>query len=239
MLIFPAVDLVGGKAVRLFQGRYDKMTVYSDDPVAVALDFKAKGASHVHLVDLEGARDGGTPNFETVCRIKEASGLFCEAGGGVRDMRVIDRYLAAGIDRVILGTAAVTDAAFLRQAVEAYGERVAVGVDLKDGFIAVKGWTENHPMPAAAFFERLEALGVQNVICTDISRDGAMRGANLSLYRELYAAYKAIRFTASGGVSSMEDVRRLKEMGLYAAIIGKAYYTGAIDLGEAVKLAEC
>ncbi len=215
------------------------MTVYSDDPAAVALDFKAKGASHAHLVDLEGARDGGTPNFETVCRIKEASGLFCEVGGGVRDMRVIGRYLAAGLDRVILGTAAVTDGAFLREAVREYGDKIAVGVDLKDGFIAVKGWTEHYPMPAAAFFEQLEELGVQNVICTDISRDGAMRGANLSLYSELYATYNAIRFTASGGVSSMEDVRRLKDMGLYAALIGKAYHTGAIDLGEAVKLGEC
>ena len=239
MLIFPAVDLVGGKAVRLFQGRYDKMTVYSDDPVAVALDFKAKGASHAHLVDLEGAKNGDTPNFDTVCAIKRETGLFCEVGGGVRDMRVIERYLSAGLDRVILGTAAVTDEAFLREAVKTYGERIAVGVDLKDGFIAVKGWTENYPMPAAAFFEQLEELGVRNVICTDISRDGAMKGANLVLYEELIAGYASIRFTASGGVSSLADVLRLRYMGLYAAIIGKAYYTGDIDLREAVKLAQC
>ena len=235
MILFPAIDIVDGKAVRLYKGDYDRMTVYADDPSAVALDFKACGAGHIHIVDLEGARDGGTPNLDAVLRIKNTSGLFCEIGGGIRSMEVVSRYLDAGIDRVILGTAAVEDEAFLREAVAAYGERIAVGADIKDGYIAVKGWLEKSAVTAETFFEKMQAIGVSTIICTDISKDGAMQGTNRALYRDLSARYN-MNITASGGVSSLDEVIALRDMGLYAAIIGKAYYTGAIDLREAVDL---
>jgi len=234
MILFPAIDLYGGRAVRLYQGDYAQMTVYSDCPEDVARDFIACGADHIHLVDLEGAKDGTTPNLETVCAIKAASGAFCEIGGGIRTMETVESYLDAGLDRVILGTAAVTDPKFLREAVSCYGARIAVGADLRDGFVAVKGWTETTALSAETFCGQLEELGVQNLICTDISRDGAMRGANLELYRRLSKRF-ALQITASGGVSSMEDVLRLRDLELYAAIIGKAYYNGALNLREAIE----
>ena len=237
MNIFPAIDLFGGKAVRLYKGDYAQMTVYNDDPCAVATDFAAQGARFIHIVDLEGAKSGDTPNFDTVCKIKNTSGLFCEIGGGIRSMEVIDRYLSAGIDRVILGTAAVNDEAFLKEAVNKYGERIAVGADLKDGYVAVKGWTEKSNRSADEFFAKMQELGVKTVICTDISKDGAMMGTNLALYRSLSERY-AMQIVASGGVSTVEDVRRLSEMQLYGAIIGKAYYTGAIKLSEAIEVAK-
>ena len=234
MLLFPAIDLYEGKAVRLYKGDYDQMTVYSDHPEEIALDFKNCGATHIHIVDLEGARDGGTPNLDTVLKIKEQSGLYCEVGGGIRNMEVVDRYLSAGIDRVILGTAAIEDEAFLRKAVKQYGERIAVGADIREGFIAVKGWLERSQVTVDEFFERMQDIGVKTIICTDINRDGAMRGTNLSLYRTMGRRY-SVDITASGGVSSMDDITALKEMDLYGAIIGKAYYTGAIDLKKAVE----
>ena len=234
MLIFPAIDLVGGKAVRLLRGDYAQMTVYSDDPAAVAMDFRAAGATWAHLVDLEGARDGGTPNFETIRRIKAASGLFCEVGGGVRDRKTVETYLNAGIDRVILGTAAVTDPAFLEEATEKYGEKIAVGVDIKDGFVAIRGWTESSGLDAMEFCARLERIGVKTLICTDISRDGAMQGTNRELYRAMSGRF-SVDVIASGGVSSLDDVRELRAMGLYGAIVGRAYYTGAVSLPEAIK----
>ena len=237
MILFPAIDIVNGKAVRLYKGDYEKMTVYSDDPAAVACDFKACGAKAVHIVDLEGAKNGGTPNLDTVLKIKEASGLFCEIGGGVRDMEVVDKYLGAGIDRVILGTAAVEDEAFLRAAVERYGDRIAVGADIRDGYIAIKGWLESSAVTAEECFEKMQSIGVGTIICTDISKDGAMQGANRAMYRELSERF-SMDITASGGVSSMDDIVALRDMGLSAAIIGKAYYTGAIDLREAVKVCD-
>lgn len=237
MLIFPAIDLYEHQAVRLFRGNYSEMTVYSDIPERVAVDFVNAGAKYIHLVDLQGARDGGTPNLSDVLRIKEVSGAFCEIGGGIRSMETVDRYIRGGLDRVILGTAAVTDETFLKEAVKKYGDKIAVGADLKDGYAAVKGWTENTAMDAFSFFKRMTEIGVSTVICTDISKDGAMQGTNRELYRTLSKGFD-IQITASGGVSSMEDIRALRDMGLYAAIIGKAYYTGAIDLAEAVKEAE-
>lgn len=237
MLIFPAIDLYDGKAVRLYQGDYAQMTVYSEHPEAVAADFVAGGAGQIHLVDLEGAKNGDTPNFNTVCAIKRSSGAFCEIGGGIRSMEVVDRYLNAGIDRVILGTAALRDETFLRSAVEAYGEKIAVGVDMKDGCVAVKGWTENSGTDAFAFCEKLQEIGVKNVICTDISKDGAMQGTNRALYRELSERF-SMEITASGGVSDLEDVRALRALNIYGCIIGKAYYTGAIDLKQAAEAAK-
>lgn len=237
MVIYPAIDLYEGKAVRLFKGDYAQMTVYNDDPVAVALDFKAAGATHIHLVDLEGAKSGQTPNLATVCAIKKAAGLFCEIGGGVRSMDVVKAYLEAGVDRVILGTAAVTDEAFLKAAVAAYGEKIAVGIDIKDGYVAIKGWTEQSREKAMDFCGKMEQMGVRTIICTDISRDGAMQGTNHELYRELSERFD-LNIIASGGVSSIDDVRKLAAMNIHGAIIGKAYYTGAIDLKEAIEVAK-
>jgi len=236
MNIFPAIDLYEGKAVRLYQGDYAQMTVYSEQPAALAKTFAEAGARCLHIVDLEGARTGETPNFNTVCAIREASGAFCEIGGGVRSMAVVARYLDAGLDRVILGTAALTDEAFLTEAVERYGEKIAVGVDLKDGFVAIRGWTERSAVDARSFCGKLQRLGVKTLIVTDISRDGAMRGANYQLYKELSSEF-TLQLVASGGVSGIDDVRALASLGLYGAIIGKAYYTGAIDLKEAIEVA--
>ncbi|MBO4539750.1 MAG: 1-(5-phosphoribosyl)-5-[(5-phosphoribosylamino)methylideneamino]imidazole-4-carboxamide isomerase [Clostridia bacterium] len=236
MIIFPAIDLYEGKAVRLFKGDYNQMTVYGE-PTDIAADFLKNGATHIHIVDLEGAKNGDTPNFSTVLAIKKATGLFCEIGGGVRSLEVVKKYVGAGIDRVILGTAAVTDRAFLKEAVALFGDRIAVGADIKDGFIAVKGWTEKSTVTADDFFADMQELGVKTIICTDISKDGAMQGTNRELYRSLNKKY-SVDITASGGVSSIEDVAALKEMGMYAAIIGKAYYTGAISVAEAIEVAK-
>jgi len=238
MIIFPAIDLFENKAVRLYKGRYEEMTVYSDNPPETALDFKRQGAGHIHIVDLEGAKYGTTPNFETVLAIKEQSGLFCEIGGGIRDEKTVEKYLSAGIDRVILGTAAVENETFLIRAVEKYGDKIAVGADIKDGYIAVKGWTESTGADAFSFFQKMQDIGVKTVICTDISRDGAMKGINHELYKCLSERY-SVNITASGGVSTIEDVKKLVSLGVYGAIIGKAYYTGAINLSEAVNTARC
>ena len=235
MKLFPAIDLYEGKAVRLFKGDYAQMTVYNNDPTAVARDFAASGAKCIHIVDLEGAKSGTTPNFDTVCKIKATSGLFCEIGGGIRTMEVIDKYLGAGIDRVILGTAAVGNLDFVKSAVDKYGDRIAVGADLKDGYVAVKGWVEKTDLLAEDFFRQMQDVGVKTIICTDISKDGAMMGTNLELYRSLSKRF-SMQIVASGGVSSMEDIERLQDMELYGAIIGKAYYTGAIDLKKAVEV---
>ena len=235
MFLYPAIDLVGGKAVRLYKGDYAQMTVYSDDPVSVARDFQAAGAKHIHLVDLEGSKSGIPENLDTIQKIIQDTDLFVEVGGGVRTMETVDTYLSGGVNRVILGTAAVTDPDFLEAALAKYGERIAVGVDLKDGFVAIKGWTETSTLTADAFFEKMQSLGVRTVICTDISRDGAMKGTNRELYRQLSENY-TIDLIASGGVSSLEDVKALAAMGLHGAIIGKAYYIGAIDLKEAVEV---
>ena len=236
MILYPAIDLVGGKAVRLFKGDYAQMTVYSDDPLSVAKAFQKAGAKRMHLVDLEAAKTGIPANAETIRSIAENTDLFLEVGGGIRNMEILEAYLALGVDRAILGTAAVTDPDFLREAVAKYGERVAVGVDLKDGFVAIKGWTETSELTAEGFFTRMEQLGVKTVICTDISRDGAMKGTNRALYKALSERF-SIDLIASGGVSSLEDIAALKAMGLHGAIIGKAYYTGAIDLKKALEVA--
>ena len=237
MLIYPAIDIYDGQAVRLYKGNYQEMTVYNSDPLLVAKDFQRQGATHIHLVDLEGAKLGTTPNFNMVAAIKKHTGLFCEIGGGIRDMDTIGRYLDAGIDRVILGTAAVTTPGFVEQAVQAYGDKIAVGIDIKDGYVAIKGWTETSQEKAMDFCEKMQALGVKTMICTDISRDGAMRGANHQLYRELSERFQ-MNIIASGGVSSMADVKQLAQLKIHGAIVGKAYYTGAIDLVSAIEVAK-
>jgi len=235
MLIYPAIDLYEGKAVRLYQGDYAQMTVYSENPPALAADFKAKGATCLHVVDLEGARSGETPNLDTI-RDLAGAGLFTEVGGGIRSMNVVEAYLSAGVGRVILGTAAVTDEAFLRESLEKYGEKIAVGVDLRDGCVAIRGWTERTGLTGLDFCRKMQDLGVKTLICTDIARDGAMRGANRALYKELCEAL-GLNIIASGGVSALEDITALKALGLHGAIVGKAYYTGALDLKEAIEAA--
>lgn len=237
MNIFPAIDLYEGKAVRLFKGDYAQMTVYSEHPEEIGIAFAKAGARCIHIVDLEGAKNGETPNLATVVKIKQASGLFCEIGGGVRSMEVVRRYIDAGMDRVILGTAAVTDPEFLKTAVTTYGDKIAVGVDIKDGKVAIKGWTEKSELDAFDFCEQMEKLGVKTLICTDISKDGAMQGTNRALYKQLSTRF-SVDIVASGGVSSIEDIEKLAEMDLYGAIIGKAYYIGAIDLKQAIEVAK-
>lgn len=236
MLIYPAIDLYEKKAVRLYKGDYAQMTVYSEDPVGIARQFRDAGASRIHMVDLEGARDGNTPNIDIVRSAAAETGLFVEVGGGIRSMDVVRAYRDAGVSRVILGTAAVSDRAFLERAAAEYGSFIAVGVDIKDGFVAVRGWTEKSERDAFEFCGDMQRLGIGTIICTDISRDGAMRGANLELYRKLSEMF-CMDIIASGGVSTMEDILRLRDMGIHGAIIGKAWYTGAIDLREAIKAA--
>ena len=237
MILLPAIDLYEKKAVRLFRGDYANMTVYSENPIEIARDFEAKGCTHIHMVDLEGAKDGTTPNLAIVEQVARETSLFVEIGGGIRSMETVERYLNAGVSRVILGTAAVNDEAFLREAVAKYGEKIAVGADVKDGYIAIKGWLEKSQVTLEDFLAKMEAIGVRNIICTDISKDGAMQGTNLQLYRELSRKF-SLDITASGGVSAMEDIRQLRAMEIYGAIIGKAYYTGAIDLAEALEVAK-
>ena len=237
MIILPAIDLFDKKAVRLYRGDYNNMTVYSENPIEIARDFEACGATHIHMVDLEGAKDGTTPNIDIVAQVARETKLFVEIGGGIRSMQTVEKYFDAGVGRVILGTAAVNDPDFLLAAVSKYGERIAVGADVKDGCIAIKGWLENSGVTLDDFRAKMQSIGVRNIICTDISKDGTMRGTNLELYRTL-SAKSSMDITASGGVSSMDDVRELRAMQLYGAIIGKAYYTGDIDLRVAVEVAK-
>ena len=236
MIIFPAIDLYDKKAVRLFKGDYQNMTVYSDNPIEIALDFQNAGATHIHMVDLEGAKDGTTPNIEIVKQVASETNLFVEIGGGIRDMETVEKYLTAGVGRVILGTAAVTNPEFLKEVVAKHGDKIAVGADVKDGYIAIKGWVEKSEVTLEDFLSQMQEIGVKYIICTDISKDGAMRGTNLQLYKELSQKY-SMCITASGGVSSLEDVKELRKMNIYGAIIGKAYYIGAINLKDALEAA--
>ena len=235
MELFPAIDLIGGCAVRLVKGDYAQKTVYSENPAEVAKSFAAAGAKYLHVVDLEGAKDGGTPNLETIKNIVEQGGLLVEVGGGIRSEEVIKKYLDAGVFRVILGTAAVQNPAFLEEMVQKYGEKIAVGVDIKDGMVAIKGWTEVSAECCFDFCEKLQKIGVKTIICTDISKDGLLSGTNLELYKELSEKF-SVDIVASGGVTTLDDVKKLADMGMYGAILGKALYTGNIDLKSAVEL---
>lgn len=237
MNIIPAIDLIGGKAVRLQKGDYNKVTVYSDTPTEVAKAFRASGAKFLHVVDLDGAKSGKADNYETIKQIVDSTDLSVEVGGGIRSMDVVRLYAEAGVDRIILGTAALTDPDFLKAAVSEFKERITVGVDIKDGMVAIKGWTEVSTISCDEFCENLEKLGVSTVICTDISKDGMMSGTNLGLYKHLNEHFN-INIIASGGVSTLDDVRALKKMNVYGAILGKALYTGAIELSDAVRIAE-
>lgn len=237
MKIFPAIDLRGGQVVRLTQGDYNQMEVYGGDPAAAARAFARQGARYLHVVDLDGAKDGALSNFDTVSAIIAATGMFVEVGGGIRDEARVRAYLEQGAGRVILGTAALRDFDFLRRMVEQYGERIAVGVDAKDGFVATDGWLNVSGTRGVDFCRRVFETGVQSVIYTDIARDGAMRGANLAVYETLRRAVPSLAVTASGGISSLEEVRALAALGVDAAIVGKALYTGALALPDVLRAA--
>ena len=237
MKLFPAIDLYKGCAVRLFKGDYDQMTVYSDNPAEFAAQFEAKGAKNLHLVDLEGAKLGTTPNLETIRKIVSETNLYTELGGGIRSLETIEAYRNIGVDRLILGTAAITQPGFVEAAIKEFGrDAIAVGVDIRDGLVAIKGWTEVTDVTCEAFCRQMEDIGVKAIICTDISRDGAMKGTNRALYKQLSERF-SLQIVASGGVSTIEDIQHLAAMDLYGAIIGKAYYVGAIDLKEAIEVA--
>ena len=237
MHIFPAIDLYDGKAVRLLKGDYQKMTVYSENPLEIAKDFENSGAEFLHIVDLEGAKTGETPNINTIEKIVKNTSLFTEVGGGIRTLETVKKYSDIGVKRVILGTAAVNDEEFLLSAVKKYGEKIAVGIDIKDGFVAIKGWTDLSKYTPFEFCEKMQNIGVKNVICTDVSKDGAMQGTNLDLYKEMSERFD-LNITASGGVSGIDDIKRLKGLGIYGAIIGKAYYTKVISLARAIEVAK-
>ncbi len=237
MIILPAIDLYGGECVRLLRGDYNRMTVYGKHPENVAKAFEKSGAAHIHIVDLEGAKSGGVPNIDVIRKIISATNLSAEVGGGIRSEETVAAYIDAGVSRVILGTAAVENPVFAEKMAAAYGGKIAVGVDIKDGFVAVKGWTEKSAYGYEEFFGKLQDMGIETVICTDISKDGAMQGTNLELYRLLNDKF-SINIIASGGVSSLDDIKSLAEIGVYGAIIGKAYYTGAVTVEDALRAAE-
>ena len=236
MKIFPAIDIVDKKAVRLYKGDYSKMTVYAENPLDIVYDFKNQGAEYLHVVDLDGAKSGLTPNIDVIEKIVKESGLFVEVGGGIRSREVIQKYKQIGVKRVILGTIAVTDEQFLIDAVNEFGDLIAVGVDIKDGYVAIKGWTEKSQYNYLEFCEKLQKIGVKTLICTDVSKDGAMKGTNIELYKTLTEKFN-FNVIASGGVSSMDDVKNLSKLNVYGAIIGKAYYEKAINLKEAIEVA--
>lgn len=238
MQIFPAIDLRGGQVVRLYQGDYDRETVYAADPCAVARSFLAAGARYLHVVDLDGARDGMLANFDTIAAIVKQGGLYIEVGGGIRTEERIERYLSLGVGRCILGSVAVTDFDFTARMLKKYGDKIAVGVDAKDGYVAIHGWRVVSAEPGVAFCQRLAEAGCKAIIYTDIACDGAMQGTNLALYRQLAREVPGVAITASGGISSEQELLELEEMGTAAAILGKSLYTGALDLRRCVALVQ-
>ena len=238
MLIFPAIDLYGGQAVRLYQGDYNQMTIYDPEPLHTVEKFEAAGATHLHLVDLEGAKTGQTTNLPTIEKITARTGLFVEVGGGIRTQERVEKYLSLGVGRCILGSVAVTDFDFAARMLRQYGDRIAVGVDAKDGYVAIHGWKEVSDQKGVDFCRRLADAGCTAIIYTDIACDGAMQGTNLALYRQLAAQLPQVAFTASGGISTEAELLELQQMGVAAAILGKSLYTGALDLARCVQLVQ-
>ena len=234
MIILPAIDLRGGKAVRLLRGEYDNMTVYGENPVAVAASFAEAGASNLHLVDLDGALSGNTDNMDMIKNIISETKMSVEVGGGIRNEERVYTYLSMGAERVILGTVAAENPAFAEEMVKKYGAHIAVGADVKNGEIATHGWTKTTGTDVHTFMKMMENMGVATVICTDVSRDGALMGTNMELYRELSEKY-GIGIIASGGITTVNEVYELAKMNVFGAILGKAIYNGNIDLREAVK----
>ncbi len=236
MQILPAIDIFDKKAVRLFKGDYAQMTVYGK-PLEIAKGFVKKGASYIHLVDLEGAKKGEPTNFETVSSVITSVGVPCEIGGGIRNIKTVEKYATVGADRIILGTSAVSDKAFLKEAVAEFGKKIAVGVDARDGIVSISGWTQQSGIPTLDFIGEMLSLGIDTIICTDISKDGALSGTNTELYKTILSKYE-LKLIASGGVTSIKDIKELRASGVYGAIVGKAIYTGNIDLVEAIKVGE-
>ena len=236
MQILPAIDIFEKKAVRLYKGDYNRMTVYGT-PVEIAEGFAEKGASYIHLVDLEGARAGGSSNFETVASVISSVKIPCEIGGGIRSITTVDKYVNVGADRIILGTSAVSDKAFLKEAIREFGKKIAVGVDARDGIVSISGWTQQSGISTLDFIGEMLSLGIETIICTDISKDGALSGTNTDLYREILSKYE-LNLIASGGVTSIDDIKELRACGCYGAILGKAIYNGNIDLVEAISVGE-
>lgn len=237
MELYPAIDLIGGQAVRLLQGSFEDVTVYDNDPVSVAKSFEAKGAKYLHLVDLDGAKYGTLANLETIKAIVSSTSLFVEVGGGIRDEARIQTYLDAGVGRVILGSIALRNPDFVASMIATYGEdKISVGVDAKDGMVAVDGWLTVSQTDSIHFCREMYALGVRHIIYTDIARDGALHGTNMEVYRTLRDALPNLNITASGGITFYDEITTLEEMGIYGAILGKALYTGAIDLEKALLL---
>ncbi len=235
MKIFPAIDLYNGCAVRLLKGDYNQMTIYSENPGEFAAAFEQKGAENLHLVDLEGAKSGATPNLNTIKNIVSQTNLYTELGGGIRSLSTIDKYLNIGVNRLILGTAAITEQGFVEAAIKEFGQdSIAVGIDIKEKKVAIKGWTEVTDITCDEFCKQMESIGVKTIICTDISKDGAMKGTNRQLYKSLSEKF-GLDIMASGGVSTLDDIKALSDMNLYGAILGKALYTSAIDLEDAIK----
>lgn len=237
MIILPAIHLYDGRVVRLYKGDYDDMTIYDDNPAKMAMKMKREGISWLHVVDIEGASRGTVPNLSYIYEIVEKTGLNVEVGGGMRNMSVIDTCMKMGVSRVILGTAAVNDEKFLIEAVSKYNEKIAVGADVWDGYMAVKGWKEKTDIRLDDFMEKMENLGVKTVICTDISKDGALSGTNMDMYKHLTDKFSkhGMKIMASGGITSLEDIKGLKQLGVEGVILGKSYYTGIIRLKDAIK----
>ncbi len=237
MKIFPAIDVIGGEVVRLTKGDYNQKKTYSESPVKVAESFAMLGAKHLHVVDLDGAKVGETSNYPVISEIVRATSMFVEVGGGVRDLNRIEKYAGVGVKRVIIGTAAVKNPAFLKEAVKEFGSLIAVGVDTHDGFVATDGWLEKSNISGVEFCERMRDGGVTNVIYTDISKDGALSGTNLDIYAKL-SEIKGLDITASGGVTFIDEIKKLREMNIYGAIVGKAIYEGKLDLAQVLSVAE-
>lgn len=236
MKIFPAIDLKGGSVVRLLQGDYGKVQKYEIAPPEAARGFEQAGAKNLHVVDLDGAKDGALSNFDTISQIVSSTGMFVEVGGGIRDEARIEKYLTMGAGRVILGTAAVNNFPFLKDVVKKYGGRIAVGVDAKDGFVATDGWLNVTRVNGVDFCKKLRDIGVETVIYTDISRDGALSGTNLDIYSVLNGI-QGLNIVASGGISYMHEITALSEMGTHGAIVGKAIYSGMLDLAQVIAAA--
>ena len=236
MQIFPATDILGGKVVRLTKGDYNEVKVYADSPAEMALEFMKSGSTNLHMVDLDGAKFGSPVNFDAIREAAQIKDLFIEVGGGIRDMKRIEDYLSLGVKRVILGTAAIKNYPFVEEAVKEYGDAIAVGVDAKDGLVAINGWQETTTVNSVDFCKKLRDTGVKTVIYTDISKDGMLSGTNLEIYKEL-SKIEGLDIVASGGITFIEEIRTLNDMNIYGAIVGKAVYEGKLDLAETLKAA--
>ena len=233
MQIYPATDILGGKVVRLTKGDYNQVKIYADSPAEMALEFMKDGATNLHMVDLDGAKDGAPVNFDAIKEAAQIKNLFIEVGGGIRDMKRVEDYLNLGVKRVILGTAAIRNYPFVEEAVKEFGDAIAVGVDAKEGFVAVSGWQETTSVKSVEFCKKLRDTGVATVIYTDISKDGMLSGTNLDIYKEL-SAIEGLQIVASGGITYADEIKKLNEMGIYGAIVGKAVYEGKLSLKDAL-----